>query len=381
MSMRISKKQVLSDEISDTPDNIEGPPQGWLQKVFFYCTLSPSDLQLVISEHIESIDWDSRAESIARPLGMFATFVFYMLRLVQDSVVKPAYYKNSADKDAFDLSKSETLQGMSSLSRYSNSKIQVEKRRNIMFNTIDSTITCVLVCMVLMNMRIAYQFLFNQYRSYSLFNFDPEVDSPNLTKRSLTDLSKSYLKDMGKKGLWSMIKYFILMKVNKEMMDRELNDKYFYTLNKWSPTKFTTQLFIHFNPVNVCFLWLTNVSFASFLLVMVIWTTFRFVIQDRYEVRLTDESIITAALVDQMNKKMIQNRTNKYYQNVLVDATNKRTPFVRFEPAITHNPIFQTHSLNGDLIRERFNRKIHQFEDVSDDTITKNTIPNSRSSP
>lgn len=374
--MRLSKTHILSDEISNENDDIEGPPEGWLRKAFFYITMAPSDLQLIISEQIESIDWDSKSETIARPIGIFATVVFYVLRLMQDSVVKPAYYKNTASKNAFDLSQSPTLQSMPYLSRYTNSTIQVEKRRNAMFAKIDTAINGVLILMIVLQVRITYKFLYAEYRQYSLFDFEPKEDSPNLTKRSLTNLSKSYLQDISKKGLWSMIKYFIFIKVNKEMMERELSDKYFYTLKKWAPSKFTMQLFVHFNPINICFLSLTDVSFVSFLLVLIIWTGFRIIIQDRYEIRLVDESIISAALVDQMNKKLVKNRTSKHYQNVTTDATIKGSSFAKFEPAIERNPIFETHSLDGDLVRERYNKETLQFEDVSEDKQTNNIISN-----
>lgn len=377
MSMRISKKQSLSPfedgEMDDT--NIE-EPKGWLRKSIYYITMSPSDLQLIIYEHIESIDWDSKAISVARPLGIGATVTFYLLRLIQDNVVKPNYYKTRRNQNMFDLSKSETLKKMEYLKHYSSSTISVEMRQYNWFRTMDRTINCMLYLILVINVKIAYTYIYKQYKLYSIFGMKPTKQSPNVTKKSLDDLSKSYYRDISKKNIWSMVKYFIFEKTNGDMLDRELNDKYFYTLNKWNPTKFTTQLFVFFNPMIIGFLWLTDVSFVTILIVILSWTILEVVILQRYETKLIDESIISAATINDINKKIIDPSVNRIFQNVMVDATDRKHSYVKFDPTVVHNPIFETHSLNGDLIREKYNKRTFEFEDVPDETNSHNRIIN-----
>ena len=375
--MRISKRQSLSpfedDELENTDLEV---PKGWLRKTFYYITMSPSDLQLIFYEQIESIDWDSKAINVARPLGIGSTITFYLLRLIQDNVVKPNYYKIRSNQNTFDLSKSETLKKLKYLKHYSSSTISVEMRQYDWFKAIDTAINCMLYLLLIINIRISYVYVYKQYKLYSIFGMKPTKQSPNLTKKSLDDLSKSYYRDISKKNIWSMIKYFIFEKANGDMLNRELNDKYFYTLNKWNPTKFVSQLFVFFNPMIIGFLWLTDVSFVTILIVILSWTILDVVILQRYEIKLIDESIISAATINDMNKKIINPNVNKIFQNVMVDATDRKHTLVKFEPTIVHNPIFETHSLNGDLIREKYNKQTFEFENVSDETNPHNRIMN-----
>ncbi|SMN18806.1 similar to Saccharomyces cerevisiae YDL089W NUR1 Protein of unknown function [Maudiozyma saulgeensis] len=378
MSMRISKTQRVSpldthDEMNESEINA---PKGYLRKILYYMTMSPSDIQLVVYEQIESINWDAKAVEIAKPLGMSATLLFYALRLLQDNIVKPNYYKEHRNQNAFDLSKSQTLREMPYLDRYLTSKISVERKQYAWFSTIDTFINCALFVLILIDIKISYTYLYQQFKTYSIFNSEPSKSSPNLTKCSLDDLSKSYYKYISRKNIWSMLKYFIFEKTNGEMLDHELSDKYFYTLNKWNPTKFMTQLFVFFNPTIIGFLWISDVSFITFLVVLLNWSILSFVILQRYEVKLVDESIISSATIDDIQKKVIQPNVNKRFQNVMVDATDYRQPFVKFEPSILHNPIFETHSLNGDLVKEKYNRLTFEFEDIPDETNAHNIITN-----
>jgi len=377
MSMRISNKQRLSlpfdneDELNEAEVDI---PKGWFRKILYYMTISPSDIQLILYEQIESINWDAKAIEIAKPLGIGATIMFYILRLLQDNVVRPNYYKEYRNRNAFDLSKSQTLKEMPYLDQYVSSKICVERKQYTWYSTIDTSINCMLFVLILIDVKISFTYLFQQFRTYSIFNNEPSKNSPNLTKCSLDDLSKSYYKDMSRKNIWSMLKYFIFEKTNGEVLDHELSGKHFYTLNKWKPTKFTTQLFVYFNPTTIGFLWISDVSFRTFSIVVLNWIILNFVIVKRYEVKLVDESIILSATIDDMQKKIIEPTVNKIFQNVMIDATNHKLPYAKFEPSIIHNPIFETHSLNGDLIREKYNKLTFEFEDVPNETNVHNMV-------
>lgn len=79
---------------------------------------SPLDLQLVINEKLEMIDWDVHAKSLAKPLGNFLTVCFFAMRLLQDNLIKPNYYKLNVKSDAFDLSKSNKLKEFDYLLKY-----------------------------------------------------------------------------------------------------------------------------------------------------------------------------------------------------------------------------------------------------------------------
>lgn len=356
-------------------DFVDGEtPKGWFRTLLIYITTSPSDLHMIFSEQFEAIDWDSKARDVARPVGISLTVLFYLLRLLQDNVIKLNYYKSSKHQNAFDLSKSETLKSMPYLAQYYDTTILVEWKYYTFLTILDRATNCTLFALAMLNLNISYKYLIAQFRSYSIFGSTPQIESPNLTKHSLDDLTKSYYEDISKKTVWSMLKYFIFEKTKGEMLEYELNDQFFYKLTKWTPTKFITQIFVYFNPINICFLWFTDVSFRTLIVILFNWAVLQLVILKRYEVKITDESIIHAATIDDINKKIVESRTNKVLQNVMIDATNPKVNFVRFSPAIRHNPIFLTHSLNGEVIREMYNTKNQEFEDIPDEMTSHNMI-------
>lgn len=48
----------------------------WMKRWYQLLT-SPLDLQLVINEKLEMINWDAYAKSLAKPLGNFLTILFF----------------------------------------------------------------------------------------------------------------------------------------------------------------------------------------------------------------------------------------------------------------------------------------------------------------
>ena len=121
MSFRMSRFESLPIEGESVHDMINEEEQktqlpvnaehkiGWFRYITSLVTSSPYDIYLTLNEHIELIDWDSKALSIAWPTGNILTLLFFGIRFLQDNVIKPNYYKINRNTDGFDFSKSQLL--------------------------------------------------------------------------------------------------------------------------------------------------------------------------------------------------------------------------------------------------------------------------------
>lgn len=111
MSYRISKNGcsntidgTISSDEHELDVNYSKERTSWLESISSFFTTSPSDWHIILNERIETIDWDAKAKTLAQPAGNLLTFVFYVVRLLQDNLIKPNLHKISSKQDAFDLS-------------------------------------------------------------------------------------------------------------------------------------------------------------------------------------------------------------------------------------------------------------------------------------
>lgn len=355
---------------------------GWFRYITSLVTSSPYDIYLTLNEHIELIDWDSKALSIAWPTGNILTLLFFGIRFLQDNVIKPNYYKINRNTDGFDFSKSQLLKQHEYFSKFqsaaSDGSFQTEDWYFHTLRYLERLSRGLIAILILTNLVITYKFLFGYFRVYSFFSLEQRPDSKNVTKRSLHDLGYRYVEDVSKSSLLSMIKYVLFQR--KKHQQEELKDEYYYELRKWCPTKFATSLFTAFSPTCVVFLFFTEASFKGLLALLIHQYLFHYLIFDRYNGRIQDEICIAKAVMAEVDEKIIKPKNSVKSQDAMVDATPYGNEFVRFFPSYTttRSHIFQTHTLTGDLITEKFNPRTQLFEDVFQNTKAENFIKPSR---
>ncbi|CCF56129.1 hypothetical protein KAFR_0A06940 [Kazachstania africana CBS 2517] len=379
MSLRFSKNELLPagvvGEVDDEVDSNESDERvgflSWIDRIL----VSPSDLHLSMNEYFESIDWDSKAVSLAEPLGNILTFCFYVIRFIQDNFIRNNDYVKSSIQDSFDFSKSGKLNQYNYLSRYVQQSSSQKSRTKLYFFTVAERFTFLsLVSLFSLNLIISYKFLCSQYKSYSIFYLENAKESPNLTKHSLTDLSRSYYDDIMRGSVFSMLKHFLLKKRKKFENSESLNnEQFFYQLRKWMPSKFLTHLFVSFSPTSIIFLMLTDTNFITAFALVFHQLVLHYIVIRRFLVRLLDESILSSSIISEMNAKIIKSKTSNKYQDVMVDATPYGQGYVKF-CATTKAKIFESHTLTGELVKEKFNRQRNEFEDIID----KQQIPHNK---
>ena len=154
----------------------------WVKR-WYQLIASPLDLQLVINEKLEMIDWDAYAKSLAKPLGNFLTTLFFIMRLLQDNLIKPNYYKLNVKSDAFDLSKSSKLKEFDHLWEISSSfqnGNQFYAFQSFYFITLrfmDNLFKCAIIIFLSLNLYLTYRFMFGYFKTYNLFHLRKEFNS------------------------------------------------------------------------------------------------------------------------------------------------------------------------------------------------------------
>lgn len=340
-----------------------------------FISSSPYDIFLMINEHVESIDWDSKASTIAGPLGNFFTCSLYTARLLQDSLIRPNQQKLGKKRDSFDLSRSEVFRKFEYLSQVPKSGMVVTHLnwywKFLTFLNVALQIT--VGFLIVLNLFVAYKFLMGHFQVYSLFYTKIPPRSKNVTKRSLSDLSFKSLEEVTNSSLWTMIRY---MFVRKRLIIKDIpKRKYYYQLRKWTPGKFYTALFSTFSPISVIFLLVTEVSFKTALAVIGHQYILFLVLFKRYESRLDDEACLAKAHFEEINEKVIKPKTTIKTQDAMVDATTYGGGAAFFPSfTTTRSHIFQTHAVTGDIITERYNPKTRSFEDVENTGRAKNYV-------
>ncbi|CUS20879.1 LAQU0S02e00452g1_1 [Lachancea quebecensis] len=349
--------------------------ESWFRRFLSFITSSPYDMFLIINEHVESIDWDSKASTIAGPLGNFFTCSLYTARLLQDSLIKPNHQKLGKKRDSFDLSRSEVLRKFEYLSQVPKNSVVVN-HLNWYWNFLtflNVALRMSVGLLVLLNLFVAYKFLMGRFQVYSLFYTKTRPRSKNVIERPLSDLGFKSFEEVTNSSLWTMIRY---MFVRKRSVTKDLsNGKRYYQLRKWTPGKFYTALFSTFSPISVIFLLVTEVSFKTALAVFGHQYILFLVLFKRYESRLDDEACLAKAHFEEINEKVIKPRTTIKTQDAMVDATTYGGGAAFFPSfTTTRSHIFQTHAVTGDIITERYNPETRNFEDVEDCGRAKNYI-------
>lgn len=385
MSYRISKNGcsntidgTISSDEHELDVNYSKERTSWLESISSFFTTSPSDWHIILNERIETIDWDAKAKTLAQPAGNLLTFVFYVVRLLQDNLIKPNLHKISSKQDAFDLSKSERLKSYEYFNQYANNFEKQPHSANALYlsflNRLSRIFYFTIILLLLWNICSSYRFFGGCYKTYSLFYLKERPQSKNITKQSLTGLNDDYIENLSNRSIWSMLRLLI---AGKNTVDQHVDeDAYYYRLKKWVPSKFSTHFFVSFSPTCIIFLLLSEVSFSTLFAVLIHQFMLSFIILDRFENRIIDDAIIAKATMAEFDVKFVIPRVSKKMQGVQIDATPYGNGFVKFLPAITStkSDMFKTHSLNGELITEKYNPATQEFEDVQDESEPHNLI-------
>ncbi|AET40345.1 Nur1p Ecym_5609 [Eremothecium cymbalariae DBVPG len=373
MSFRVSRwearpidpQDVIQEEDEELADETKTEKTSWPNWTLQLLTSSPYDIYLMLNENIEVIDWNKKAKTLAWPLGSAMTFLFFSVRLLQDNLIKPNYHKINRSTDGFDFSRSAKLREYDYFVKYRQplSWSSGSWRSNTL-GTLDKGLKVTIVFLFLLNVTITYKFLFGYFQIYSMFYFKKRPNCNNVTKRSLHDLAYRYAEDVSRDSLWSMIKYVFFQRKKKPV--EEISEDYYFEIRKWCPSIFLTALFTSFSPISVTFLIFSDVSFVTSLPLLLHQYLFWYIIFDRYENRIMDEQAIFSGTAAEINDKVMKPKFSIKIQDAMVDATTSGCDFVQFYPSYTttRSQIFTTHSLKGDLIKEKFNYDSQRFEDT-----------------
>lgn len=352
-----------SEDIREDDNNYnEDEKLGWFASFMGMFSL-PYDWYLSINEDIAVIDWDSKSNSVAWPLGNVLTFLFFSVRLLQDNVIAPNINKLTHSDDAFDFSKSKNLQKYDYFQQYGGSASSSENLYYKMLRQLHRLFYLLTVLLLITNISVTYRYLFAHFQTYSIFYWKTVPKSKNVTKKSLHDLNHTYVEDAKRDSLWGMIKYLLF----NGSHDDETNRAHYYELRKWTPSRFLTSFFVSFSPIAFCFLWMTDVTFKTLIPIIIHQYVLWFIVIDRYEQKLKDEQILSMSSVAELNSKVIQPKMNVLKQDAMVDATPYNDGIVYFYPAYTttRSHVFATHTLSGKLSKEKYNPRTDSFEDAN----------------
>ncbi|SSD60408.1 uncharacterized protein SCODWIG_02169 [Saccharomycodes ludwigii] len=370
--------------------------------------MSPFDIYISIHEWLVTRDWDKKLPNTAIFIGNVFTFTYYGIRLLQDYLIKPNYFKLSS-RDYFDFSRSDTLRKYDYFQRFMDSP---DSQNHFAHNNLPTFINSIndhwhyrylkalntflnflTFLLILINFMTTFKFLFASTKEYSIFYFKRAPNSSHVVKKSLVDLSYQYLDNESGFTPWNMLTYLLPSRFTqapyKEDDFEDENSpsglgatsknkqekKYYYQLYKWSPSPFTTSLFTSFNPIVVVFLFFSDTSFLSFIAIVLNQYLFYELLIVKYESRIEDELVLSSALLEETNIKYRDNVIHPVYQDAMVNTNLDGTdnfiasfkPFnhLNGEKFITKkkiNNIVTTHALSGDLIYEKFNKNAGDFE-------------------
>lgn len=344
----------------------------WMKRWYQLLT-SPLDLQLVINEKLEMINWDAYAKSLAKPLGNFLTILFFIIRLLQDNLIKPNYYKLNFKSGAFDLSKSNKLKEfdylweISSSFQNSNQFYAFQSWYFVTLRFLNNLFRFTIFILLSLNLYVSCKFMFGYFKTYNLFHLKKEFNSPNLTKHNLKDLSKEYYEDIYKQSLWSMLKHFFRGSRDDGPHVNQNEVEIFFQLRKWIPTNFMINLFVSFSPTAIVFLSFSDVSFTSAIAIVFHQYILDYIITKRFQRSVDDDLILSSAALQEYEDKHIMARINQCSNiDTLSSAMGTRSKTPR---------IFTTHSLCGEEIREVYNYEKREFEALPKMT---ESVPGSR---
>lgn len=122
-----------------------------------------------------------------------------------------------------------------------------------------------------------------------------------------------------------------------------------YKLALWRPPRFSVVLASMYSPIQLVILLLTpSISIKTLLLYVLITCFVRFLILDKYEVKIEDRELIFKQLLKEYNKKYVYPRLNKKTVDVAIDATVPQDLHnVSFHTPVSRSKMFLTHDLSG----------------------------------
>lgn len=360
------------DEDTDT----EMDRMSWVQWFLYLTTLNWEDVLMILNEKIELIDWDQIASEIAELLGHFLTLSLYLIKYFQDNFIKPNHSRiyNKRIETIFDFNKSATLKKYKLLEKIDNIKLNglLPHDKTIYYKFLrlsDSVVQFLNLILVISNVYTCYKFFFGYFRCYSLFyinevsNKTTHVEKKLLSnlKHDFNDILNEQSDNQDNSFLTKVYNFFFENKKAKE--PHVINNKdYYFELTKWVPTKFITHLFMSFSPTVLIILLFTNVTFLTFLAILINQYIFHFLIKN-YNLRIIDDNILSSATMDEYQLKVTKPRWTRKYQPLSVDIDKDHSnQMVNFSKAPIRNGIFETHSLNGELIKEKYNFNEQTFE-------------------
>ncbi|SCU89328.1 LAMI_0D13168g1_1 [Lachancea mirantina] len=339
-----------------------------IRKIVSIFTISPYDWQFILTEFIYSIDWDAKANPVARPMGHALTFGFYGMRLLQDALIKPNQHHLNTPSDAFNLAQSKTLMEYGLPNQVLRGNVLRSNSQAdwylLALSQLSAFFKVSIAILLLTNAYLSCSFLFAHYQSYSLFHCRGRPSSRNVVKHSLHDLDYQSVEDVSKSSLWTMIKFVFTSRKSSEV--GEPADQFYYELKKWSPGKFETNLFATFSPTCVLFLLFTEVSFLTLIPVLCHQCVFWFLVCNRYEDRIDDEICLKNAMMAELDAKLIKPKSSIKTQDLMIGASQNDN-FAEVYPSFTttRSHLFQTHNVAGNVVVERYNEVTGMFQDVN----------------
>ena len=396
---------VRKDKENDE-EFIDFDNMNWFTWIYHLIKMSPSDLLLFYNEKLELIDWDKKTRTVAQPLGNGLTILTYVIRFIQDNLIKPNYiniYDAYTVETLFDFTKSDTLRKYNLLPQASDVNndyniknsdktgnqfyIKLDKHKsnnNWYYNSLkclDYCLFSLLVFIVIINIIISVQFLSGYYRYYSLlYTSKVPTDSPDILRKPSEALINNDNKSLSKRTPLNIVKTCIIKMLNrkgriKKSTDSKSDEDYYYEIRKWDPTKFITNLFMTFSPIPLIFVLLSTVSFSTLLAILIHQYLFQLIL-DKYQNRIRADTVLFSAILEEYYIKSVKPMVSKKYQDAQIDATPNGHDFIAFYPSAVFkkNDIFKTHTFTGELIRERYNIHTKEFEKFENNTKGHNVV-------
>lgn len=354
-----------------------------------------ADLGLVIHDYVQTwvvgLEWDKYATTI-RVVGHILTGTFFMLRLVQDTLLA-GVGTIAAEADAFDLSKSSWLRQDDVMMSYKDvlfrdwnngggASAGSSTRSNSSAIKVNQLINHYCFGMLLLSMSATYKFLYGNFKSYTLFYLKNlgYRQSSSIKKIDVKAQTKSLGDNSSFKELLIALYNTLIGQENDDFGDdqNEIVDTEYYELNKWVPSKLLLGVIVSFSPTVLYFLRFTSVSFLSVIPVLIHQIVLHLIILERYETRIEDDLLLTTEFIKGYDKRYVRQQESKLYQDVMLDTIDlDNGGFVKF---ISTDPskLFKRHRINGDLVIEKYNKKNDTFENVTKQVVsnkpTKNKI-------
>lgn len=364
MYLRVSKKTTLKlngendvlHEGQEFREEADHTGNTWLRRAWLMVFYKLVDIHLQINEQFEGIDWDSKTRSVAEPLGNCLTGIFYITRLLQDNLISPNYVKIYKGENIFDLTKSKKLKEFEYLAKHTQFDGDFNRYSDswyfVTLKYLNATLKMTEVFIILINFSITLRMLWYSNKRYILPYSRNLERKHQLEKHPINELTKSTYQSLSWKTL--LVKFVdYLVKKDKTGKVTTENNQHYFTLKRWCPSKFTITLFCAFSPICILFLLSTSTSFYTFPAVVAHQYIMHNLLVNHYERRLTDDSILFSATLNEYDKKVLHRHEIQSGDTLDINGVNKKPT------------IFKTHALNGDTILEVFDKRKKEFVQIT----------------